>query len=159
VNRGVSARRAAVAAGLIMVVCSACGSSSDSAAPSSGSTASDLAESPLTGLPAPAGPVLAVKIDNVAAARPQLGLDAADIVYVEPVEAGLTRLAAVYSSRLPDAVGPVRSARESDLELLRQFGTPAGQAARAGCTAGHGHGESSGAPDWAAFEPGVRRAR
>ena len=68
---------------------------------------------------------LVVKIDNVAAARPQRGLDAADLVYVEPVEAGLTRLAAVFSSRLPEVVGTVRSARESDLELLRQFGTPA----------------------------------
>jgi hypothetical protein len=83
------------------------------------------AESPFTGLPGPAGPVLVVKIDNVAAARPQRGLDAADLVYVEPVEAGLTRLAAVFSSRLPEVAGPVRSARESDLELLRQFGTPA----------------------------------
>ncbi|NBM15729.1 DUF3048 domain-containing protein [Streptomyces sp. GC420] len=81
--------------------------------------------SPFTGRAATPGPVLAVKIDNVAAARPQTGLDAADIVYVEEVEAGLTRLLAVYSSRLPDVVGPVRSARESDLELLRQFGRPA----------------------------------
>ncbi|WP_419993022.1 DUF3048 domain-containing protein [Streptomyces boninensis] len=71
------------------------------------------------------GPVLAVKVDNVRAARPHSGLGSADIVYVEQVEAGLTRLLAVYSSRLPDVVGPVRSARESDLELLRQFGRPA----------------------------------
>ncbi|WP_189220510.1 MULTISPECIES: DUF3048 domain-containing protein [Streptomyces] len=68
--------------------------------------------------------VLAVKIDNVGAARPQTGLDAADIVYVEQVEGGLSRLMAVYATRLPDAVGPVRSARESDLELLRQFDEP-----------------------------------
>ena len=81
--------------------------------------------SPFTGLPAPAAPVLAVKIDNVRQARPQLGLTAADLVYVEPVEGGLSRLLAVFSSRLPDAVGPVRSARESDLELLGQFGRPA----------------------------------
>jgi hypothetical protein len=70
-------------------------------------------------------PVLAVKIDNVAAARPQTGLEQADIVYVEQVESGLTRLLAVYSSDLPPSVGPVRSARESDIELLRQFGEPA----------------------------------
>ncbi|MFF3846158.1 DUF3048 domain-containing protein [Streptomyces sp. NPDC002328] len=73
---------------------------------------------------APAGPLLAVKIDNVRAARPQTGLDAADIVYVEPVEGGLSRLMAVYATKLPKAVGPVRSARESDLELLRQFERP-----------------------------------
>ncbi|MFH8409139.1 DUF3048 domain-containing protein [Streptomyces sp. NPDC018019] len=81
--------------------------------------------SPFTGKAARAAPVLAVKIDNVRAARPQTGLDGADIVYVERVESGLSRLLAVYSSRLPQSVGPVRSARESDLELLRQFGRPA----------------------------------
>ncbi|MFF5989593.1 DUF3048 domain-containing protein [Prauserella flavalba] len=74
--------------------------------------------------PAPADRVLVVKIDNVAAARPQTGLSAADVVYVEPVEGGLTRLAAVYSSRLPRVVGPVRSARETDVELLAQYGHP-----------------------------------
>jgi hypothetical protein len=70
------------------------------------------------------GPVLAVKIDNVPAARPQTGLDAADVVYAEQVEGGLSRLMAVYATRFPEAVGPVRSARESDLELLRQFTRP-----------------------------------
>ncbi|MGW2423387.1 DUF3048 domain-containing protein [Streptomyces sp. NPDC001709] len=71
-----------------------------------------------------AGSPLAVKIDNVPAARPQTGLDAADVVYAEQVEGGLSRLMAVYATRLPQAVGPVRSARESDLELLRQFDRP-----------------------------------
>jgi Protein of unknown function (DUF3048) N-terminal domain/Protein of unknown function (DUF3048) C-terminal domain len=71
------------------------------------------------------GPVLAVKIDNIVYARPQTGLQSADLVYVIPVEGGLTRYMAVYSSRVPPTVGPVRSARESDLDLLRQFGRPA----------------------------------
>ncbi|WJV45139.1 DUF3048 domain-containing protein [Streptomyces flavofungini] len=71
------------------------------------------------------GRVLAVKIDNVGPARPQTGLDAADVVYVEQVEAGLSRLMAVYASKLPPVVGPVRSARETDLDLLRQFDRPA----------------------------------
>ncbi|MFW3464769.1 DUF3048 domain-containing protein [Streptomyces sp. 058-1L] len=74
--------------------------------------------------PATGAKVLAVKIDNVAPARPQTGLDQADIVYVEQVEAGLSRLLAVYSSELPPVIGPVRSARETDLELLRQFDRP-----------------------------------
>jgi hypothetical protein len=69
--------------------------------------------------------VLAVKIDNIVTARPQTGLQSADIVYVEPVEGGLTRFMAVFSSRVPTTVGPVRSARESDLYLLPQFGRPA----------------------------------
>ncbi|EPD67188.1 DUF3048 domain-containing protein [Streptomyces sp. HGB0020] len=71
-----------------------------------------------------AGSVLAVKIDNAPGARPQTGLDTADIVYVEQVEGGLSRLMAVYATTLPKVVGPVRSARESDLELLRQFDRP-----------------------------------
>lgn len=73
---------------------------------------------------AAAGAPLAVKIDNVPAARPQSGLDAADVVYAEQVEGGLSRLMAVYATRLPRTVGPVRSARESDLELLGQFHRP-----------------------------------
>ncbi|MFJ4713358.1 DUF3048 domain-containing protein [Streptomyces sp. NPDC088785] len=68
--------------------------------------------------------VLAVKVDNVGAARPQTGVEDADIVYVEQVEGGLSRLMAVFGSRVPDVVGPVRSARETDLELLRQFREP-----------------------------------
>ncbi|QFR01427.1 DUF3048 domain-containing protein [Streptomyces phaeolivaceus] len=72
----------------------------------------------------PVGSVLAVKIDNVSAARPQTGIDAADIVYAEQVEGGLSRLMAVYATKFPESVGPVRSARESDLELLRQFDEP-----------------------------------
>ncbi|MFD7502874.1 DUF3048 domain-containing protein [Streptomyces sp. NPDC059850] len=81
--------------------------------------------SPFTGQFARPAPVLAVKIDNAAQARPHTGLGAADIVYVEQVEGGLSRMLAVFSSRLPATVGPVRSARESDLDLLRQFGRPA----------------------------------
>jgi hypothetical protein len=69
--------------------------------------------------------VLAVKIDNTVNSHPQSGVVAADIVYLEEVEYGLTRLMAVYSSRYPKVVGPVRSARIADLELLRQYGRPA----------------------------------
>jgi hypothetical protein len=68
------------------------------------------------------GPVLAVKIDDTAPAHPQAGLEDADIVYIEQVEGGLTRLAAIFSSRIPPVIGPVRSARISDLEILQQFG-------------------------------------
>ena len=82
--------------------------------------------SPFTGEPVRSlGPVLAVKIDNIVYARPQTGLTSADIVYVLPVEGGLSRFLAIFSSHLPPVIGPVRSAREDDLELLRQFGRPA----------------------------------
>ncbi|MEU8251240.1 DUF3048 domain-containing protein [Nonomuraea sp. NPDC048916] len=81
---------------------------------------------PFTGQPAGTlKPVLAVKIENTAAGKPQLGLKSADIVYVEQVEAGLTRLMAIFSSKLPAKVGPVRSARISDLHITPQFGKPA----------------------------------
>lgn len=82
--------------------------------------------SPFTGLPTDLGaPVLGVKIDNAAVARPQRGLEQADLVYVEPVEGGLSRLLAVYQSQVPPLVGPVRSTRASDVELLANFGRPA----------------------------------
>lgn len=70
-------------------------------------------------------PVLAVKIENTSPALPQSGVRAADIVYVEQVEGGETRLMAIYSSKLPKRVGPVRSARISDLHILSQYGKPA----------------------------------
>jgi Protein of unknown function (DUF3048) N-terminal domain/Protein of unknown function (DUF3048) C-terminal domain len=69
--------------------------------------------------------VLVVKIGNTVPERPATGLARADIVYLIPVEGGLSRIMAVFSSHYPRVVGPVRSAREDDLDLLRQFGRPA----------------------------------
>lgn len=68
------------------------------------------------------GQVLAVKLDNTVNSHPHAGLMAADVVYLEEVEYGLTRFMAIYSSKYPKLVGPVRSARESDLEILEQYG-------------------------------------
>jgi hypothetical protein len=68
------------------------------------------------------GPVLVVKIDDTTQAHPQIGLEEADIVYIEQVEGGLTRLAAVFSSVIPQRIGPVRSARISDIEIMAQYG-------------------------------------
>ncbi len=68
------------------------------------------------------GPVLVVKIDDTTQAHPQVGLEDADIVYIEQVEGGLTRLAAVFSSVIPQRIGPVRSARISDIDIVAQFG-------------------------------------
>jgi hypothetical protein len=123
------------AAALTALTLSACSSEPNSAAPpriagtpAASATPSPTAEAvhPFTGRPgARNGPVLAVKIDNTRAAKPQRGLRSADIVYVEQVEGGLSRIMAVYSSALPPQVGPVRSARISDLHILPQFGRPA----------------------------------
>jgi hypothetical protein len=68
------------------------------------------------------GRVLVVKLDNTPSANPHAGLQDADVVYVEQVEGGLTRYAAVFSTRIPKKIGPVRSARISDFDLLAQYG-------------------------------------
>ncbi len=95
--------------------------------PSSSTSEAPLALRPLTNLPAPDGiknrPALLVKIDNVGAALPQQGVNSADIVVEEPVEGGLTRLVAVFQSKNPGVVGPVRSARPVDAQLTRMFGS------------------------------------
>jgi hypothetical protein len=83
---------------------------------------------PLTGLPSdPARaerPVLVVKIDNAPLGRPQAGINEADVVLEEGVEGGITRLAAVYHSADAPTVGPVRSARSTDIIFAAQLGRP-----------------------------------
>jgi len=80
---------------------------------------------PLTGLPSSVPvdrPALAVKIENSVQARPQTGLGASDLVYEEVVEGGITRYVAVYQSRLPSSVGPVRSIRPMDASIAGPLG-------------------------------------
>jgi hypothetical protein len=84
---------------------------------------------PLTGQPPASGsvpqrPALAVKVDNYTQARPQSGLDAADIVFEEPVEGGITRYVAVFQCENATEVGPIRSARNIDIGILGEFGRP-----------------------------------
>jgi hypothetical protein len=84
---------------------------------------------PLTGQPArhgqvPDRPALAIKVENLPDARPQAGLDRADVVYEEPVEGGITRFIAVYQCHDAGRVGPVRSGRTTDPKILVQFGRP-----------------------------------
>jgi hypothetical protein len=66
--------------------------------------------------------VLAIKIDNTRPAQPHAGLQAADLVYVTEVEWDLTRFIAIFNSQIPDVIGPVRSARISDMDILVPFG-------------------------------------
>ncbi|WP_236832760.1 DUF3048 domain-containing protein [Blastococcus sp. KM273128] len=80
---------------------------------------------PLTGVPAdtvPDRPALAVKIENSSAARPQTGLNAADMVWEQVVEGGMTRFVAVYHSTLPPEIGPVRSIRPMDAAIAAPLG-------------------------------------
>ncbi len=82
---------------------------------------------PLTHLPPPDGkvparPALAIKVENLPAARPQFGLGQADVVYEEPVEGGITRFIAIFQCSNSARVEPVRSARSIDPGLVMQFG-------------------------------------
>jgi hypothetical protein len=82
---------------------------------------------PLTGMPAPGGkvpqrPVLAVKVGNDPDARPQSGLQDADVVYNTMAEGGITRYIAVFQCNTSTSIGPVRSVRWDDWHILQQFG-------------------------------------
>jgi len=137
-------RRAALAAGLVaMLALAACGGGTDTAteevaaeqpatetttAPEPTTTTTTIPPilAPLTGLPVDAEitrPALVVKIDNHPKARPQWGLNQADIVYEENVEM-LTRFAAVFHSNDSDPVGPIRSGRKQDVDLLESLNAP-----------------------------------
>ncbi|MCU1458935.1 MAG: hypothetical protein JWL73_3027 [Actinomycetia bacterium] len=113
----------------------ACGGGSKNADPKKSTTTASATTTtaktppiaPLTGLPDPSGAALgraslAVKIENTPEARPQSGLDVADIVYEEVVDGGITRFIAVFNSNAPDSVGPVRSVRPMDPQVLRPLG-------------------------------------
>lgn len=84
---------------------------------------------PLTGLqfeqgtnPYLAGPVVMGKIDNSEPARPQAGLNSADVVFDELVEGGITRFLAVFHSQIPERFGPLRSVRPMDPDIAQPFG-------------------------------------
>jgi len=75
-----------------------------------------------TNIPGSSGKVFAVKFDDTNEAHPQQGVESADIVYITEVEAGFTRLMGIYSSNYPEVLGPIRSARISDLSILGEYG-------------------------------------
>lgn len=122
--------RAVLGMGAVALMAAACSGGHKKAAPTtttSSTTSTTVAPTtttvpptyPLTGLPATnrkqmQSPAVVIKIDNVTAARPQTGLNQADVVYDAMVEGGLSRLAAIYQSQYPPSVGPVRSGRLTD---------------------------------------------
>ncbi|WP_062517016.1 DUF3048 domain-containing protein [Demequina gelatinilytica] len=86
---------------------------------------------PLTGLDASdatkkelSRPALSIKIENTEQARPQENLDKADVVFEEYVEYGISRLVAIYQSDYPESVGPIRSMRPMDRNIMGSFGGP-----------------------------------
>ncbi len=127
-------RRHPLVAGLVvsLAVLVACGGGDDDASgrnppPPAPTVPGDVA--PLTGLPQPdvarrQRVALVVKIDNAPNARPQAGLNQADVVVEEKVEDGVTRLFSIYQSNDADPVGPVRSARSTDIALAAPLRRP-----------------------------------
>ena len=120
--------------GLLLAACG----SSKVATSSTTTTAKKVAivDCPLTGTRAPGNVVpqrapIAMKVDNYslgpvpAEARPQSGLDYADIIFEEQVEGAITRYAAVFQCHnAPGLVGPIRSARWTDIQMLSELGHP-----------------------------------
>ncbi|GGO48659.1 hypothetical protein GCM10012287_24160 [Streptomyces daqingensis] len=114
----------ALAAGTAGAGASSAKEAPDRSAKAGAASKADEETSPFTGLPAEPAPVMAVKIDNHKDARPHTELENADIVFVEKVEGGLSRLLGVFSSKFPEGIGPVRSARAYNVEQLRMFDRP-----------------------------------
>ena len=129
---GLVRSRAALVLGAILLTAVGCGSFSEAVRlpPAPTTTTSAAPEPPppppvvwpLTGVASAAGddldrPALAVKIENSVDARPQTGLGHADMVWEEVVEGGIARYLAVYHSRLPAEIGPVRSVRPMDAAI------------------------------------------
>ena len=102
-------------------------SSTTTSVPKTTATAKSTKVAPLTGLPDRTGvakrrSALTIKIDNTPEAMPQYGIDRANVIYEEIVEGGITRLAAIFNSQLPREVGPLRSVRRTDRELVYRIG-------------------------------------
>lgn len=114
---------AVIGAGTYLGVSSCSSSTAPPAKPKPKPTPPKPLGNPLTGI-GTAGRVLAVKIDNVNQAQfEQSGLNSADLVYVIQVEGGLSRYLAVFdSNHAPARVGPVRSARQTDIPVLAAYG-------------------------------------
>lgn len=118
--------------GLIVVpllLAAGCGGEKESPTTTTRQTTTTAAAAPivpLTGRPGdgPARPALVVKIDNAPKARPQAGINLADIVVEEAVEGGITRLFTVFHSQDPPVIGPVRSARSTDIALAAVLNRP-----------------------------------
>jgi len=117
----------------------------------------------LTGRPVSASvarrPIVSVKIDNFRLARPQWGLERADAVFEMNVE-GMTRFIALFQTHQPVSVGPVRSARTADLDLVQSMNRPvfAFSGANPGVTAWVQSAASSGGlVDFSAMHQGCYR--
>ncbi|MGY2078151.1 DUF3048 domain-containing protein [Blastococcus sp. SYSU DS0828] len=113
---------------LLVAALAACGTEpgTPAAAPASTTPPPPPVLWPLTGLDSQGTdvyrPALAVKIENSVDARPQTGLNAADMVWEQVVEGGIPRYVAVYHSTVPAEIGPVRSVRPMDAAIAAPLG-------------------------------------
>lgn len=124
----------ALLAGIVLAACGGGGddqatkrSTTTTTAPATTTTTAPPPNAPLTGLPDPSGdslrrPAVSVKVENTIAALPQAGIEQADDVYEEVVEGDITRLLAIFNSQIPPVIGPVRSVRELDPDLVWPLG-------------------------------------
>ena len=85
-------------------------------------TLAPLTGETVAGRAACVSPSLAAKIDNHVDARPQVGLEHTDLVFEELVEGGLTRYVAVWQSDVPAEIGPIRSIRPMDPDIISPLG-------------------------------------
>jgi hypothetical protein len=124
---------AAIAAALALFASGCGGGGSGAATPQSTTslapttTTVAVPTAPLTGLPDPGGaslarPALSVKVENTDAARPQAGIEQADVLYEEVVEGNITRFVAIFNSEVPGVIGPVRSVRQEDPDIVWPLG-------------------------------------
>ncbi len=68
--------------------------------------------------------MLLVSYGNNPRARPQTGLEQADVVYEVLAEGGITRLMAVFATYAPETIGPVRSMRQCLIEIAMGYDSP-----------------------------------
>ena len=116
-----------VVAAVVGIVLALSSSKEKAAVPTTTTTTTTIPVAPLTGLADPSGaslkrPALTVKVENTPDARPLWGVDQADVVYEEIVNGGITRLAAIFNSQIPAKIGPVRSVRPTDAQVVWPLG-------------------------------------
>jgi Protein of unknown function (DUF3048) N-terminal domain/Protein of unknown function (DUF3048) C-terminal domain len=118
----------ALAVGLTVTACSGDGEGDEptTAADDGDGGTSNPEPACLSGIEPPGGvdperPAVALKIENSPAARPQSGLENADVVFEERVEGGITRFLAIFHCRDSAHAGPVRSGRFDDPKIAKPF--------------------------------------
>lgn len=116
-------RRLTAALAVLLLIAACSGKDGDGKKPRVGDDSEIAQINALNGTPLSKGPpkhpVFVVKIDNTPPSAPQTAIDKADLVVEQTVEGGVTRLAALYWSKLPKKLGHVRSLRGTDIGIAQ----------------------------------------